>query len=62
MSPDPSAPHLFSLDEANALIPKLELIMERMQRRVDETIAGALAFAQDSSFPEASEVLTDVYA
>jgi hypothetical protein len=26
-------PQLFTVDEANALIPRLELIMERMQRR-----------------------------
>ena len=33
MSGEQSNQHLFSLDEANALIPRLELIMERMQRR-----------------------------
>lgn len=32
MSRDDPKPRLFSLDEANALIPRLELIMERMQR------------------------------
>jgi acetoin:2,6-dichlorophenolindophenol oxidoreductase subunit alpha len=33
-----------------------------MQERVQQSIANALAFAKDSSFPEVSELTTDVYA
>jgi len=36
--------------------------IERMRARVDEAIASALAFAQASPFPAASELTTDVYA
>jgi pyruvate dehydrogenase E1 component alpha subunit len=36
--------------------------VERMQQRVQETITDALTFANDSPFPNASELTTDVYA
>ncbi len=47
MSSDPSNPHLFSVDEANALIPKLELIMGRMQRRGVELREALEGLARD---------------
>ena len=36
--------------------------IDLMQERVQATLAVALAFAENSPFPEASELLTDVYA
>jgi hypothetical protein len=51
VSSDPTTPHLFSLDEANALIPKLELIMERMQRRGIELRAAIEALAREGGQP-----------
>ena len=61
MSSETSAPRLFSLEEANALIPKLELIMERMQRRGIELRAAIEALAREGSVPihdiEVSELL-----
>jgi len=36
--------------------------VERMQLRVQETIADALTFAKNSPFPNTSELTTDVYA
>jgi hypothetical protein len=38
---------LFSLEEANALIPKLEIIMSRMQRRAAELRRGIEALARE---------------
>jgi hypothetical protein len=56
-----STPHLFSLEEANALIPKLELIMERMQRRGIDLRAAIETLAREGSEPmhdiEVSELL-----
>ena len=60
MSPDPSAPHLFSLDEANALIPKLELIMERMQRRGIELREAIEALAHAGGEPMANIEVSDL--
>ena len=61
MSSESSTPHLFSLEEANALIPKLELIMERMQRRGIELRVAIEALAREGSVPmqdiEVSELL-----
>lgn len=51
MSREPSTPQLFSLDEANALIPRLELIMERMQRRGIELRAAIEALAREGGEP-----------
>jgi pyruvate dehydrogenase E1 component alpha subunit len=36
--------------------------VERMQQRAHKTIADALTFAQNSPFPDVSELTTDVYA
>ena len=36
--------------------------LEKIQERVDRTMAEALAFAKDSPFPDVSELSTDVYA
>ena len=61
MSSESSTPHLFSLEEANALIPKLELIMERMQCRGIELRVAIEALAREGSMPmqdiEVSELL-----
>ena len=61
MSSESSTPHLFSLEEVNALIPKLELIMERMQRRGIELRVAIEALAREGSVPmqdiEVSELL-----
>ena len=61
MSSETSTPRLFSLEEANALIPKLELIMERMQRRGIELRVAIEALAREGSMPmqdiEVSELL-----
>jgi len=61
VSSESSTPHLFSLEEANALIPKLELIMERMQRRGIELRVAIEALAREGSMPmqdiEVSELL-----
>jgi hypothetical protein len=61
VSSESSTPHLFSLEEANALIPKLELIMERMQRRGIELRVAIEALAREGSVPmqdiEVSELL-----
>lgn len=51
MSREPSTQHLFSLDEANALIPRLELIMERMQRRGIELRAAIEALGREGGEP-----------
>jgi hypothetical protein len=60
MSADPSAPHLFSLDEANGLIPKLELIMERMQRRGIELREAIEALARAGGEPMANIEVSDL--
>jgi hypothetical protein len=61
VSSETSTPRLFSLEEANALIPKLELIMERMQRRGIELRAAIEALAREGSVAihdiEVSELL-----
>jgi hypothetical protein len=61
VSSESSTPHLFSLEEVNALIPKLELIMERMQRRGIELRVAIEALAREGSVPmqdiEVSELL-----
>jgi hypothetical protein len=58
---EPSTPQLFSLEEANALIPKLELIMGRMQRRGIELREAIEAMAREGGGPmlnvEVSELL-----
>jgi hypothetical protein len=51
VSREPSPSHLFSLDEANALIPRLELIMERMQRRGIELRAAIETLAREGGEP-----------
>ena len=46
---------LFSLEEANTLLPHIELIMERMQRigiRIREEIGGLLYERQEESLPD----------
>ena len=46
---------LFSLEEANALLPHLELIMERMQRigiQIREEIGGLLYERQEEALPD----------
>ena len=47
MTAEQSNQHLFSLEEANALIPRLELIMERMQRRGIELREAIEALARE---------------
>jgi len=58
---EPFSTQLFSLEEVNALIPKLELIMERMQRRGIELREAIEAMARDDGGPmlnvEVSELL-----
>jgi hypothetical protein len=44
-------PQLFTVDEANALIPRLELIMERMQRRGIELRQAIEAMAREGDTP-----------
>lgn len=53
-------PHLFSLEEANALIPKLELIMERMQRRGIELREAIEALARDGGAPMLNIEVSDL--
>ncbi len=60
MSPDPSTPQLFSLDEANALIPKLELIMARMQRRGIELREAIEALARAGGEPMSNIEVSDL--
>ena len=46
---------LFSLEEANTLLPHIELIMERMQRigiQIREEIGGLLYERQEESLPD----------
>lgn len=48
---------LFSLGEANALIPKIELVMERMQRtgiKIREEIGELLKERQEEALPDLS--------
>lgn len=51
---EPTKPRLFSLEEANALIPKLELIMERMQRRGIELRQAIETMARETDAPMAN--------
>jgi hypothetical protein len=44
-------PQLFTVDEANALIPRLELIMERMQRRGIELRQAIETMAREGGTP-----------
>ena len=60
MSSETSDPHLFSLDEANALIPKLELIMERMQKRGIELREAIESLARQGSEPMANIEVSDL--
>ena len=60
MSRDPSSPHLFSLEEANALIPKLELIMERMQKRGIDLREAIEAMAQEGQTPMLNIEVSDL--
>lgn len=60
MSREPSRPHLFSLDEANALIPKLELIMERMQRRGLELREAIETLARQGGEPMMNVEVSDL--
>lgn len=62
MSPDPTQPRLFSLEEANALIPKLELVMERMQRRGIELRAAIEALAREGGEPMTNFEVGDLLA
>ncbi len=50
MSQEPS-PRLFSLEDVNQLIPKLELIMERMQRRGIELRRAIESLAREGGEP-----------
>jgi hypothetical protein len=54
VSQDANTPRLFSLEEANALIPKLELIMERMQRRGLELREALETMARETDEPLAN--------
>jgi hypothetical protein len=60
VSRETSDPHLFSLDEANALIPKLELIMERMQKRGIELREAIESLARQGSEPMANIEVSDL--
>lgn len=60
MSREPSRPQVFSLDEANALIPKLELIMERMQRRGIELREAIEALAREGGEPMTNIEVSDL--
>jgi hypothetical protein len=51
---------LFSLEEANALIPKLELIMERMQRRGIELREAIEALAREGGEPMINIEVSDL--
>lgn len=53
---------LFTLDEANALIPRLELIMEKLQRKGMELREGVRAAAGDLQRPLEEVTLDEVYA
>jgi len=60
VSREPSTPHLFSLEEANELIPKLELIMGRMQRRGLELRAAIEAMAHEGQTPMLNIEVSDL--
>jgi len=60
VSREPSRPQVFSLDEANALIPKLELIMERMQRRGIELREAIEALAREGGEPMTNIEVSDL--
>jgi hypothetical protein len=53
---------LFTLDEANALIPRLELIMEKLQRKGMELRQQVRAVASDMDRPLADLTLDEVLA
>jgi hypothetical protein len=53
-------PQLFSLEEANALIPKLELIMERMQRRGIELREAIETLAHEGGEPMINIEVSDL--
>jgi hypothetical protein len=57
---EPLTPQLFSLEEANALIPKLELIMERMQRRGIELREAIEAMAREGGTPMLNIEVSDL--
>jgi len=50
-TPVTQEPQLFTVDEANALIPRLELIMERMQKRGIELRQAIEAMARETDEP-----------
>lgn len=51
---------LFTLEEANALIPRLELIMEKLQRKGMELREGVRAVASDMDRPLTEVTLDEV--
>jgi hypothetical protein len=57
---EPSSPQLFSLEEANSLIPKLELIMERMQRRGIELREAIEALSREGGQPMVNVEVSDL--
>jgi len=60
MSDEQPNQHLFSLEEANALIPRLELIMERMQRRGIELREAIETLARDGGEPMTNIEVSDL--
>jgi hypothetical protein len=60
VSRDASIQELFSLEEANSLIPKLELIMERMQRRGIELREAIEALAREGGEPMVNVEVSDL--
>lgn len=60
MSTEPPEPQIFSLDEANALIPRLELIMERMQRRGIELREAIEVLAREGGEPMMNIEVSDL--
>jgi hypothetical protein len=60
MGAEQSNQHLFSLEEANALIPRLELIMERMQRRGIELREAIEALAREGGEPMTNIEVSDL--
>jgi hypothetical protein len=57
-----AALRLFTLEEANRLIPRLELIMEKLQRKGMELREGVRAVASDMDRPLAEVTLEEVLA
>lgn len=60
VSSDDAKPRLFSLEEANALIPRLELIMERMQRRGLELREALEVMARETQAPLANIEISEL--